>query len=137
MAMAKDWLEMAEENAKSGDQLLNRERMRAATSRFYYAAFQAAHATLFTTPLKASIPVKGNWDHGPLANALKDGAVRHLGFNAVASEQLRKRLVGAMHARVVADYGAGATLQQSSIDAAQKAARQLIALAHRNGAAGK
>lgn len=137
MAAAKDWLEMAEENAKSGEHLLGRERLRASASRFYYAAYQAAHAMLFCTPAKVGAPQKGNWDHGPLANALKAGALTHLGFDDSGAEQLRRRLVAARDARVVADYGAGVLMQEESVRDAQKAATQFIALAHRHGALSK
>src|SRR3954469_8817915 len=99
MAMAKDWLDIAEENARAGEQLLGRERLRASTSRFYYAAYQAAHALLFTTPLKAAAPARGNWDHGPLANALREGSSAHLNYDDAASEQLRRRFVAAKDAR--------------------------------------
>jgi hypothetical protein len=136
MATAKDWLEIAEENAKSGEHLLGRERYRASASRFYYAAYQAAHAVLFTTPLRGSVPARGNWDHGPLANALKDGAMRHLSFDEPAAEVLRKKLASAMHARVVADYWAGTAMDERDLFAAEKAAVQLIALAFRHGAMG-
>jgi hypothetical protein len=128
---------MAEENVKAGTHLVGRERVRAAASRFYYAAYQAAHAALFTTPLKAGLPPKGNWNHGPLANALKSGAATHLGYDDAGAEHLRKQLVAAMHARVVADYGAGTILDSQSVITARKAAEKMIALAHRCGALSK
>lgn len=125
---------MAEENARAGEHLLRREQSRASTSRFYYAAYQAAHAVLFTTPLKSSAPAKGNWDHGPLANAIKDGALRHWRYDDAKAEHLRKRLVAARDARVVADYGPGIEMEDRSVADAKKAADQLIALAYRLGA---
>jgi len=128
---------MAEENAKAGEHLVGRSRPRAATSRFYYAAYQAAHAILFTTPLASSVPQRGNWDHGPLINAIKQAAMRHMGLDAMASERLRRLLVAARDARVVADYGAGYEVSTHSLRSAHKAATQFVALAHRHGASSR
>lgn len=125
---------MAEENARAGEHLIGRSRIRAATSRFYYAAYHAAHAILYTTPLLSSVPDRGNWDHGPLINAVKDAALRHMGYDGAASERLRRLLVSARDARVVADYGAGYEVTGQSLRSAQKAATQFIALAYRHGA---
>lgn len=133
-ASARDWLKVAEENAKAGEHLRSRERYRAAASRFYYAAYQAAHATLFATPVRTSAPPRGNWDHGPLINAVCDTAKRHLAYDDQKSEQLRRRLVAARDARVIADYGAGDEFELRSLDDAQRAATQFIALAYRQGA---
>ncbi len=125
---------MAQENALAGEQMLRRERPRAATSRFYYAAYQAVHALLLTPRVNRQPPNRGNWDHGPLANVLRDAAWHQLNFDEAGAESLRKRLMGAKNARVTADYGAGDVLQAKSVESAQKAAVHLIALAHRNGA---
>jgi uncharacterized protein (UPF0332 family) len=125
---------MAEENAKAGEHLIGRSRNRAAASRFYYAAYQAAHAILFSTPLVSAAPSRGNWDHGPLANALKDGALRRLRLEEGAAERLRRLPIGARDARIEADYGAGVVFMAESVLDAQKAASQLIALAYRHGA---
>ena len=136
-ATANDWLTLAEENAAAGEQLRSRERLRASTSRYYYAAYQAAHALLFTTPLKSTVPMKGNWDHSPLMNAVKDGAIRHFKFEERAAEQLRRRLRAAMDARIIADYGAGFDLDEGSFFDAQRAANDFITLAYSKGAKGK
>jgi len=136
-ARASEWLVVAEENAAAGEHLRARERLRASASRFYYAAYQAAHALLFTTPLKGAVPAKGNWDHGPLINAVKESALRHLSFDEPKAEQLRRRLAAARDARVYADYGPDVQFEERSLDDAQKAATQFIALAHRHGAIGQ
>ena len=133
-ARANEWLIIAKENAAAGEQLRLRERNRASASRYYYAAYQAAHALLFTTPLKGAVPTRGNWDHGPLINAIKDGAIKHLGLDASQAEQLGRRLAAARDARVFADYGPDVQFEDQSLVDTQKAATQFIALAHRHGA---
>lgn len=125
---------MAEENAKAGQHLLGRARYRAAASRFYYAAYQAAHETIFSTPLVAAAPPRGNWDHGPLANAVKDVALKHMRLDEGGAERLRRLLVAARDVRIEADYGAGVVFVAESVRDAQRAASQFIALAYRYGA---
>ena len=126
---------MANESANAGAQLKEPDRLRAATSRYSYSAFQVARALPLTTPLRGSLPANGNWDHFQLANAPREGALHHLGIEPVAADSLRSRFPAARHARVIADHGAGLEFfQSSSVIDAQKAALELIALSHRHGA---
>jgi uncharacterized protein (UPF0332 family) len=137
MPRASEWLIVAEDNAKAGEMLLLRDLFRPATSRFYYAAYQAAHATLLTTPDAASVPARGNWDHGPLTNVIQSAAQNHLGFTEAEAVSYRKKFKSAMDARVVADYGPDTVLEASSVRAAQKAATAFVNLAVSKGARSK
>lgn len=125
------WLELASESLASATDMVRAEYPRSAASRYYYAAYQAAHAVVLSTPLRDGVPRRGNWDHGPLANALFASLTGYLGMSDGRAVFLRTKLVGAFHARAIADYRPSVDLEHRLLMAARDAALSLVRLASR------
>jgi hypothetical protein len=125
------WLGMAQESLATGLELHTARRVRSAASRLYYSAYQSVHAILPCTPLRASIPPRGNWDHRAIMNGVLIALTRYAGFTPQAAHQLRLRLIGAFATRVEADYLPRAQIDARSIASARAAAIGLNRIARR------
>jgi hypothetical protein len=122
---------MAEESVEAGVGMRDAGRVRAATSRLYYAAYQAAHAIVATTPIWATRPTRGNWHHPRLANAVCSALKGHLGMSKEAAKQVHNQFQFAMNARVVADYKPFLQSDDLSLEETWRAATNLLHIARK------
>lgn len=128
------WRLAAEENIRAGMTLFDAEGMgRGAANRFYYAAYQASHAIILSTPLRADCPREGNWGHGALANVLLAALQRHLYYSRDLANTFRQRLLSAKTARVVADYLPNDEVTLEHLRDARSAAATLLGVARKRG----
>lgn len=127
-AGADKWLESAR-RSQGAARLLhgNATFVRSSVSRYYFAAYAAAHAVLLH--LGKTPPQQGNWSHKGLPDVLRTvlTAIARVDNSAAYSQMLRTLY----DLRVVADYGAGLTLDATLLESARRDSGRVVKLAER------
>jgi uncharacterized protein (UPF0332 family) len=128
---APSWLTLAEESLQAANTLRRTGLSRPAASRFYYAAYQAAHAILLCTPVQSDLPERGNWDHPATMNGVVAVLRRYASVSENTGRMIRVRLARAYSARVQSDYAPDHHVRDEHVAESRSAAAALVGFAQR------
>lgn len=130
--LAIQWLAAAQENAEAATILMDRFP-RAAISRYYYAAFGAAHAIVIArkeTPPRSSEGNPRNWKHSAIQNLLETNlATKHPQLRKDEAVQFRLHLQAAWQIRLQADYSIIDVVSESDAKRTRENAVSILQLA--------
>ena len=125
-AASSTWLHSASDSYAAASKLAL-QHPRSACSRYYFAAYAAAHALLLR--LGQTPPARGNWPHESLADQLGACLATRAGSRSVSV--YRQSIRNAHRLRVVADYGVRFPMSDSDAALARRCAGQVLHLARR------
>jgi uncharacterized protein (UPF0332 family) len=123
------WLAAAQSAEEAAMDILEMHP-RSAISRFYFAAYSAAHATMIASGQPA--PDRGNWAHETLATHFRSVLTR--GSRAIRlrdASVFSSQLSDLYNMRIVADYGAAKSVDRAAAVDARRLAGPLVRLAER------
>lgn len=120
------WAAVGESNLDVAEGLFGSGQWRSAISRSYYSAYASAHAVAIH--LDQRVPLRGNWSHGKLPDALQDALktlrVSDPGWKWVAMSD-KQDLTECFNVRVLADYVPNAVFDIKGAEVAIRCARRL------------